>query len=158
MLAGARALEKGLQVLDQDSIEEMALWLSSLVGTGRVVKVGCHDADGTATCVPSSTDRIHGPACTSAHRHLRCTKYSLLQKTDLAQDIIRTMHRTGTLWNIPEAGLFPMGHRVRTTTKQFIAYRGVSTGFPGFPTHHVASWSSVKPLIVIDLVFFPSDI
>ena len=53
MLAGARALEKGLQVIDQDSIEEMMLWLSSLVGTGRAVKVGRHDADGTATCVPS---------------------------------------------------------------------------------------------------------
>ena len=68
MLAGARALEKGFQVIDQDSIEEMVLWLSSLVGTGRVVKVGCHDADRTTTSVPSSSDRIHGPACTSSLR------------------------------------------------------------------------------------------
>ena len=68
MLAGARALEKSFQVIDQDSIEEMVLWLSSLVGTGRVVKVDCHDADGTVKCVPSSSDRIHGPACTSSHR------------------------------------------------------------------------------------------
>jgi hypothetical protein len=43
-LSAAR-LEKGLQVIDQDSIEEMMLWLSSLVGTGRAVKVGRHDAD-----------------------------------------------------------------------------------------------------------------
>ncbi|MEO2164080.1 MAG: hypothetical protein ABGY29_16290 [bacterium] len=67
MLAGARALEKGLQVIEQDSIEEMALWRSSLVDTGRGVKVGRHDADETATCVPSSTDLIHLPACTSSH-------------------------------------------------------------------------------------------
>ena len=53
MLAGARALEKGLQVIDQDSIEEMVLGLASLVSTGRVVQVGCHDADEQATCVPS---------------------------------------------------------------------------------------------------------
>ena len=68
MLAGARVLEKGFQVIDQDSIEEMVLWLSSLVDTGRVVKVGYHDADGTATCVPSSSGRLHGPACTSSYR------------------------------------------------------------------------------------------
>ena len=48
------------------------------------------------------------------YRHVRlgtavkCTKYSLLQRTDLGQDIIRTIHRTGMLWNAPEAGLFPM--------------------------------------------------
>jgi hypothetical protein len=81
---------------------------------------------------------------------LMCTKYSLLQKIDLGQDTIRTIHRTGTLWNIPEAGLFPMGHRVRYNTTQLIVY-------PGFPTHHVSFWSS-KPPITIDLVFFPSDI
>ena len=48
------------------------------------------------------------------YRHVRlgtavkCTKYSLLQRTDLGQGTIRTIHRTGMLWNAPEAGLFPM--------------------------------------------------
>ena len=56
MLAGARALEKGLQVVDLNSIEEMVFGLLSLLGAGRVVKVGRHDTRGTSTRVPSSTD------------------------------------------------------------------------------------------------------
>ncbi len=56
MLAGARALEKGLQVVDLDSIEEMVFGLLSLLGTGRVVKVGRHDTGVTSKRVPSSTD------------------------------------------------------------------------------------------------------
>ena len=52
MLTGARALEKGFQIIDQDPIEEMVLGLPSLVGPGWMVKVGRHDADETAACVP----------------------------------------------------------------------------------------------------------
>ena len=40
MLGGARALEKGLQVINQNLIEEMVFRCSPLVGTGWVVKVG----------------------------------------------------------------------------------------------------------------------
>ena len=53
MLAGAHALEKGFQVIDQDPIEEMVLGCSPLVGMGWVVKRGGHGADGIATCIPS---------------------------------------------------------------------------------------------------------
>ena len=56
MLAGGRALEKGLQVIDQNPMEGMVRWLSPLVGTGRVVKGSRHDADEIATCIPPSTD------------------------------------------------------------------------------------------------------
>ena len=64
MLAGSRALEKGLQVIDQDPIEEMVLGCSLLVGMGWVVKRGCHRADGIATCIPSKAVVDPGEAAT----------------------------------------------------------------------------------------------
>ena len=64
MLAGARVLEKGLQVIDQDPIEEMVLGRSPLVGMGWVVKRGGHCAEGIATCIPSKAVVDPGDAAT----------------------------------------------------------------------------------------------
>ena len=71
MLAGARALEKGLQVIDQDSIEEMMLWLSSLVGTGRAAKqqIEMMVRHLLPTADPQSADAADALAVAICHAH-----------------------------------------------------------------------------------------
>lgn len=82
-----------------------------------------------------------------------CTKYSLLQKIDLGQDTIRTIHRTGTLWNIPEAGLFPMGHRVRYNTTQLIVTQASPRIMFRFgPRSHPSRLTWFSSLLTFDLI------
>ena len=80
MLAGAHALEKGFQVIDQDPIEEMVLGCSPLVGMGWVVKRGGHGADGIATCIPSKAVVDPGDAA---------TLYALTRRKNNAQFIYK---------------------------------------------------------------------
>ena len=127
MLAGARALEKGLQMIEQDSIEEMALRLSSLVDTGRggLRWVVMMRRDSNMRSIQHRPDPPTGLYVFAPS--LMCTKYSLLQKIDLGQDTIRTIHRTGTLWNIPEAGLFRKSSCARTQRYLVHVYASIST-------------------------------